>query len=495
MLTARYYQDDSIESLRLGFRKGHKRQILSAPTGSGKSVIMKLMIQKSLEKGTKVLFLCERRVLVEQFSRHLDAIDIDHGVYMSGHWRYKPSALVQVASIQTIERMEQWPDCEIVFVDEIHACLRKSLLNFMEKFPHVKVVGSTATPFHPVIPQYFTSLTSVVTMKKLVEDGNLVPFKVFISKEIDTEGLKASSTGEWKEADLDSRALMVVGDIVDDYIKISNEIFGEYRKTICFSSGVAHGTELTNKFNESGINAIQISYKDSDEFKKDVLDEFAKEDTDIKVVISSTILERGFDQTDVEHVILARPLRKAFSSFVQMVGRGARIHEGKSFCVIQDNSGNWMRFKKDWDDFYSNGVQELNSGLDTKPRKEPTKGEKEAAKCPKCSHLWPAGSDTCSHCGFVREKRSGILSVPGQLIEVGDTLKAVADERRSFYHQLLSYADEKGYKEGWAYNAYISKFKVKPMWTKEREPVSPAVAGWIRHKQIAYAYAMKKVRR
>ncbi|MEG7982409.1 helicase-related protein, partial [Listeria monocytogenes] len=87
---------------------------------------------------------------------------------------------------------------------------------------------------------------------------------------------------------------------------------------ICFSSGVAHGEELVRRFAEVGLNFVQISYRDSDEYKTEVLQEFAKPDTCIHGVISSDILSRGFDQTDVEHVILARPLRKSFSMHVQM---------------------------------------------------------------------------------------------------------------------------------------------------------------------------------
>ncbi len=71
------------------------------------------------------------------------------------------------------------------------------------------------------------------------------------------------------------------------------------------------------------------------------------------------VLSRGFDQTDVEHVILARPLKKSFSEHVQMAGRGARIHDGKQLCVIQDNSGNWLRFQDDWDELFHRGVATL----------------------------------------------------------------------------------------------------------------------------------------
>ena len=488
----RPYQKESIDSLRAGFAAGHKRQILAASTGSGKSVVMMSMIQSAINKGSRVLFVCERRILVDQFSKHLDSMSIDHGIYMRGSWRYRPHCDVQLASIQTLEKMEAWPVVDIIFVDEIHACMRKSLMTFMEKHQTIKICAATATPFHPEIPKYFTAVTSVITMNQLVQDKNLVPFKVFMSQEIDTSGLKVVA-GEWKKDDLEIRGQQIVGDIVSDYVKLSSMVFGGFRKTICFSCGVAHGTDLNKRFNESGINAVQISYKDSDEFKQDVLREFAKQDTEIKVLISSTILERGFDQTDVEHVILARPLKKSFSSHVQMVGRGARSHHDKEFCVIQDHSGNWLRFQDDWRELFYNGVKDLQSCVaDKKPKKEPTKEEKEAAKCPKCSHLWPAKSDICACCGFVRERRNDVVVNPGTLIELGNAARETADFQRSFYHQLLSIGHHKGYKEGWAYHKFKEKFGSYPKFEVSHEKPTKSVLNWVKSRQIAYAKAIRR---
>ncbi len=490
----RPYQVASIEGLRQGFRDHHTRQVLAAPTGAGKSVIMLEMIQRAMEKGSRILFICERRILVEQFSRHLDAQGIDHGIMMSKHWRFKPQELVQIATAQTLEKMESWPAFDICFVDEIHACMRKSIKQMMTNFPKLKVIGATATPFHPELGKYFSSVTSVISMSELVEKAYLVPFRVFVAHEIDTTGVKIVA-GEWKKDELEARGQQIVGDVVSDYIRISNEVFSRHSKAICFSCGVAHGADLARKFAEAGVNAVQISSNDEDEYRAEVLADFAKPDTSINVLISVSILSRGFDQTDVEHVILARPLKKSFSEHVQMVGRGARTHPEKKFCVIQDNSGNWLRFKDSWDEFYSNGVNSLNEGADEKPRKEPSEKDKAAAKCPRCGHLWSGGSDVCSHCGAIRARRNEVLAVAGEMSEltlVPKKEKYSADYKESFYAQLLGYAQEKGHAPGSAYHRYVEKFGVGPSMAKPApEAPGPEVCNWIRSRQIAYAKRRK----
>jgi DNA repair protein RadD len=351
--------------------------------------------------------------------------------------------------------------------------MRKSLLEMMKALPNLKVIGLTATPFHAELPNYFSSVTNVITMGELVDQGFLVPFRVFASTEIDTKGVKVTA-GEWQKDQLEERGLQIVGDVVADYIKIYTQVWGEPRKTICFSSGVAHGAELVKKFAEHGLNFVQISYLDDEDYKSDVLKEFAKPDTNILGVISTDILTRGFDQPDVEHVIIAKPLRKSFSQHVQMVGRGARTYDGKSFCVIQDNSGNWLRFRDSFTELYHDGVKSLDSDADKKTRKEPTDKEKKQSCCQKCKTIWPtAKTDLCPTCGFMRERRSNIEAIAGQMGELEGFDKAkekkekfTIEYKTDFYAQLRQYAKERNYQDGWAAHKYREKFLVWPSMAK-----------------------------
>jgi superfamily II DNA or RNA helicase len=354
--------------------------------------------------------------------------------------------------------MQEWPLVDLIIVDEIHAVMRKSLKRFMDNNPARKVLGLTATPYQPDLPNYFSNVVNVITMKELVEKKFLVPFRVFIAKEIDTTGVKITG-GEWQKDELEQRGLQVVGDVVSDYIKISQSVFGKYEKTICFSSGVAHGVALSRQFAENGLNFIPISYLDDEDFKKDVLEEFAKPDTDINGIISSEILTRGFDQTDVKHVIVAKPLRKSFSMHVQIVGRGARPHQGKDFCVIQDNSGNWLRFLEDWEQLYEDGTKDLGQNKDEKPRKEPDEKEKKESKCPACGALWPRGSDTCAHCGHVRERKSAVVSVPGEMQELGSMSR---DDKQAWWSMAQYKVQTGSWSDKRALANYREKFGVWP---------------------------------
>lgn len=490
----RPYQNNSIEALRNGFRENHIRQILCAATGAGKSVIALSMIESAQLKNSRVLFICERRILVEQFSAHLDTLKLEHGVLMASHWRFRPQYPIQVASAQTLEKMESLPKFDIIFIDEAHAAMRKSVIDMFARFPTTRVIGLTATPFSPKLSPHFTNVVNVITMRELVDDGHLVPFRVFAAKEIDTDGLKTAFDGEFEREGMETRARQITGDVVSDYIRLSTEIYGELRKGIVFTSGIAHGTDLAQKFNEAGVNAVQISSNDDDEYKAEVLKDFKRADSEIKLVLSSEILERGFDQSDIDFVILAKAIKKSFSKYVQMIGRGARPHPGKGFCVIQDHGSNWLRHLSNWESLYSEGVHELSSDPDKKDKKEPTPKEREAAKCHKCGAIWPGNSDTCAHCGATRIRQNNVTVVPGEMKELTSAKadKYSSEYKEKFYQGMIGLFRSQGKNEGRAFFLYKEKFGIEPTWKKQAVEPSIEVANYVRSRNIAYAKSMKR---
>lgn len=483
MLTLRPYQERSINALREGYRVGHKAQMFYMPTGAGKTESAISLLIATANAAHRAAMILDRRILVDQTSQRLDKYNINHGVLMAGHWRYRTHEPIQICSAQTLEKCESFPSLDLLIIDEAHA-VRKSVTDFV-KNAGIKTIGLSASPFTKGLGKIYSNVVSEVTTNDLVTDGSLVSLKVFIAKEIDMTGANKVA-GEWAQNEATERGIKITGDIVAEWVNKTHQIFGKAEKTIVFCAGVAHGADLSKKFAEAGYNFISISYKDDDEFKQEAIKEFSKPDSSIHGLIATDILTKGFDVPDVKIGISARPFSKSLSSHVQQMGRVMRPSYGKEYAIWLDHSGNYLRFKTDWEDLYFNGVESLDDTKE-KPKKEPSKDEKEAAKCPKCSHLWPAKSDVCACCGFVRQRKNDVIVQPGELILVGDSLKKDADERRSFFHQLLQYCDDRGWKEGWAYHQYRKKYGSDPKWSWDREPITPATARWIRSRMIAYS--------
>ena len=328
-LQLRDYQISAIDMLREGFRAGHRSQILYLATGGGKTECAIALLDAARKKGTRAAMLLDRIVLCDQTSKRLDKYSIDHGVLQSGHWRYRPSEYIQVCSAQTIEKRGSFPGLELLIIDEVHQ-QRKQTIEFIKNNPGLKVIGLTATPFTKGLGSVYSNVVSPITTKSLVENNSLVPLRVFIAKEIDMEGAKKVA-GEWSQAESTSRGMKITGDIVAEWIKKTHEVFGKPEKTIVFCSGVDHGKDLQEKFAEQGYNFISISYKDDDQFKKDVIDDFNKPDTDIHGLIATDILTKGFDAPSVKIGVSARPFSKSLSSHIQQMGRIMRTYPGKEF--------------------------------------------------------------------------------------------------------------------------------------------------------------------
>jgi DNA repair protein RadD len=368
-LNLRSYQEQTLAALREGFAKGKKAQVLYAPTGAGKTEMAIALMAATKTKGNKAAMLLDRVVLCDQTSKRLEKYDIEHGVMQAGHWRYRPYENIQVCSAQTLERRGSFPGLNLLIVDECHQT-REQTVEFIKANPDVRVIGLTATPFTKGLGKIYDNVVSTVTTKQLVQDKVLVPLRVFIAKEINMEGAKKIG-GEWSTEETTKRGMVITGDVVAEWINKTNEIFGAPRKTIVFASGVEHGVDLARKFQEQGHNFICISYKDDDEWKKQVIEDFSKPDTQITGLIATDILTKGFDVSDVMIGVSARPFSKSLSSHIQQMGRVMRGHDGKDFAVWLDHSGNYLRFRDDWDQVFEEGVEVLDDGKE-KAKKEPT---------------------------------------------------------------------------------------------------------------------------
>jgi superfamily II DNA or RNA helicase len=330
-----------------------------------------------------------------------------------------------------------------------------------------------------------------VTTKQLVDQNVLVPLKVFISKEIDMTGAKKVA-GEWSQIEATTRGMKITGDIVSEWVKKTHELFGKPVKTIVFCSGVNHGADLARKFAEQGYNFISVSYRDDESFKRDVIEDFAKPDTEIHGLIATDILTKGFDVPDVMIGISARPFSKSLSSHIQQMGRIMRGCEGKEFAVWLDHSGNYLRFRADWDDVFENGVHKLDDGKE-KAKPEPTQKEKEAAKCPVCESLWPSNSDACSNCGHVRERKNKVIELPGELTELKGTMTKA--DKQEWWSMLQWYVQVQGWSHGRAAHTYKDKFGVWPRGLHDKSmPPTQEVIKFIDKGIRAYIRQMKRSR-
>lgn len=487
------YQVPAVEAVRAALREGARSVLINAPTGSGKTVMASALMELTMLKGRRANFLVDRLSLIQQTSDTFDRYNLDHGVIQSQHPRYRPSLPIQVCSVQTLAR-RGWPDAHVDLIDEAHVLHEVVKQRIASK--QSIVIGLTATPFTRGLGMHFERVVNVTTTRWLIEKGWLAPYRIFSCAEPNMEGVRVKSSGEWDDTEASKRALEVVGDVVEEYLK-----HGDGRKFICSAVDTAHVEELAAKFQAAGINVATYTYKDREEDRADTVLEFRKPNSLIRGLITVTAASRGFDVPDVSCVIMARPLRKSLAEHIQLFGRGLRIAEGKTDCLVLDHSGNCARFYAQCEDFFDNGIDTLDDGK-PKPKEKPKeKPELEPVKCPSCRAVHRP-MPVCPVCGHQYPRKAAVQHVPGTLKELlADGAKYRSELTRELWPQVVGYVVGRGKEGEAARRQALAIYKTMTgAWpkadferTKPQEPTRE-VLGRIRAQNIARAKAMEKQR-
>lgn len=428
----RDFQHTAHESLRQGFKAGHKNQLIMAPTGGGKTYLGLRIISEALKRGKRAVFLCDRTTLINQTSATADAYGLkDHAIVQAQHPRRDITMPFQIASAQTLAKRGYWPNADIIVIDECHTQM-KVWTEYIQNTP-AAVIGLSATPFSKGLGKLFTNLINAATMRELTQSGVLVPMRVMSCTRPNMTGAKTSG-GEWTDKAAEERGMEIIGDVVTEWLR-----HAQNRKTIVFGSTIYHCQELTRQFLGEGVMAAVFTSETSAKEREVLLNEYRKPDSMLRVLISVEALAKGFDVPDVECVVDCRPLRKSLSTAVQMWGRGLRSSPGKTDCLLMDHSGNIIRFAPDFTEVFFDGLGSLDTGdkLDADVRDEDDYVPK---GCPSCGYK--PFHKRCMSCGFEKQPPPLIATDAGSMqdIEIFVGKRKLADNYVHLWQQAVTYA-------------------------------------------------------
>ena len=490
-------QKNVIEKLRAALRHGHKRVIMQAPTGFGKTLVASALVDSALSKQKRIIFTIPVVDLIPQTLDMFGSFGIHEvGVIQAQHEMTNWNMPVQIASVATLQN-RTIPDADLVIMDEIHkwwGFYAKWMLNpAWEKVPFI---GLSATPWTKGLGAYFQELIIATTTQELIDNGRLSPFRVFSPSHPDLHDVRIVA-GDYHEGDLAEvmGRRVLVADIVQTWLSKAKGL-----PTLCFAVNRDHARSLQEQFEAAGV---KTAYQDANT----KMDERAAikrgfHDGSIEVVVNIGTLTTGIDW-DVRCISLCRPT-KSEMLFVQIIGRGLRTAEGKSECLILDHSDNHLRlgFVTDID---ANNV-ELDDGR-PKPKKDAAEQQIKLPKeCPSCGYLKPPRMAKCLNCGFIAEKHARDEAIEVKAGELRELKKAnkrqyTIEEKAVFLSELKAHGQNQGYKDGWAVNKYREKFGVEPsshnLSLGRIEPASvitEETKRWITSQNIRWAHSRKNNR-
>ena len=482
----RPHQSQAIEMLRQSLGSGKRRPVLQAPTGFGKTLVAAAMIEGALAKQKRVIITVPALSLVDQTVEALwdDGVR-DVGVIQGTHAMTDWSRPVQVASVQTLQR-RPIPQADVVLIDECHRWFDFYARWMMDPaWQGRPFIGLSATPWTRGLGRYFDDLVIAATTQDLIAGEYLSPFRVFAPSHPDLAGVRTVA-GDYHEGDLSSvmNDNPLVADVVDTWLRRAQN-----RSTFCFAVDRAHAKHLQQKFAEAGVSTGYIDANTPIKERGETKRKF--HNGDIRVVCNVGCLTMGIDW-DVRCIVLARPTKSEIL-FVQIIGRGLRLAEGKEDCLILDHSDTHLRLG-----FVTDIHHEVLD--DGRARAKPKASDRIRLpkECPQCAFLKPPRMSECPACGFKTQAISNIEVSDGELIEVTRRTKcgdvASKDEKATFYAQLRGYAQTRGYSSGWAAHKFREKFDDWPNGFKDvpaMEP-TPKVLSWIKSRQIAWAKSKQR---
>lgn len=459
------HQQRGIDLVRQSIASGHRAPICCMATGGGKSRLAGEIIQLSLAKGKRSLFIVHRRNLVRQFVdtliRHFG---IKAGFIMSGEV-YRADMEVYVGTVQTIGRrlelgqiMCDELNLDMIIVDECHTGISPQYIKIYDRFPEAIKIGLTATPCRSDgrgLGEIFDDIVDVADTAYLTGKGILAPVRYFVPDADGIDQIKTIRAGKYdiKEQEAVFNKPKVVGDTVAEWLRNA-----ENRPTILFAVNVAHSMHLQRSFEKHDVTALHLDARSSDDERDEVLKKI--ESGEAKIVCNVGLYVEGLDVPMVGCVQIARKVA-SLGAYRQIVGRGLRVTEEFPDCIVIDQGGCVER--------HGPVTDEIEWSLDGKDKawkkKKPKEKEKGMVKCRACNELFQGGSK-CPRCNTELVKFGRPVEVADG--ELSEYKPAKVNKNTDWATKRLTmgainyYSRKKGYKAGWAKHMYRSIFGVWP---------------------------------
>ena len=315
--------------------------LMGGATGYGKSALLYHNVKKEIGAGGRVLVIAPRRKLVKQLTETL--LDFYPSVIMGADTEYYKDANVFVASTATMHNKlkvhggKYFGNITMVIIDEVHINFGSTSMSLVHKlyWDKSKWLGLSATPIDDAgyrLEGWDLTIYNYQT-SDLINMGWLTPVRVLVEdKPQGLDDLKMTG-GDYNEGDL--------ADFMMDGARVSNiySIYKKYargRKVMVFAVTINHADMIYKEFVKKGVPVGVVHSNNPESEEEQILYDFSS--GDIEVLINVGKLTTGFDETSVDCLILARPT-KSLRLFIQIIGRGLRLHKGKDECLILDVAG------------------------------------------------------------------------------------------------------------------------------------------------------------
>ena len=358
MYALRPYQKEAVQATVRYFQRHREPGVLVLPTGAGKSLVIAELAR--IAKG-RVLVLAHVKELVEQNHEKYQSYGLEAGIYSAGLERKDKDKKVIFGSIQSVARAaaDFFTCFSLLVIDECHRVsieedtqYARVIRTLREANSALCILGLTATPYRlgfGWLYQYhhrgtlrteerrsFRKCIYELSLQYMISQGYLSP-PVKIDSPVasyDFSSLLTRSPGSRfsmnEVEDLLKDQARVTPGIVSNIVDIAKDRKG----VMIFTSSVRHAEEVLGYLPKES-SALVVAETEPCERER-IINLF--KERKLKYLVNVSILTTGFDAPHVDLIAILRPT-ESVSLYQQIVGRGLRLCEGKTDCLILDYTG------------------------------------------------------------------------------------------------------------------------------------------------------------
>ncbi|HXJ97812.1 MAG TPA: DEAD/DEAH box helicase family protein, partial [Gelidibacter sp.] len=369
-----HYQSEILEKLKIE-RTVHSsyRNLVVAATGTGKTMISAFDFKAYLKENpqAKFLFIAHRIEILRQSLHTFRNVLKDQNfgeLYGDGYLPTQKNAVF--ATIQTLSnQIESFSNPEYydyIILDEVHhasASTYQKVINYY----HAKILlGLTATPERMdgknILTDFNHRIAAEIRLPDALNNKLLCPFQYFgISDSVDYSRIK------WNNGRYDTEELtnvLTANDIrVRDIIKNLQSYTKDFKevRAIGFCASIKHAKFMKQKFENVGLAAECLTSENSID-RVDIIHRFKAKEINYLFVVD--IFNEGVDIPEIDTVLFLRPT-ESLTIFLQQLGRGLRLYEGKDALTVLDFVG---QARKEFD--YENKFRALIGKTNTTVQNE-----------------------------------------------------------------------------------------------------------------------------
>jgi superfamily II DNA or RNA helicase len=349
------YQEEILNKLQAERElRGHWRNLVVAATGTGKTVISAFdysrYTKKNPDRPGRLLFIAHREEILRQSLQTFRSVlnDANFGDLWVGNARPRSFdhlfMSIQTFNSQDFTEKTKSDFYDFIIVDEFHHAAAPTYQKLLAYYKPKILLGLTATPERmdgkDIFAYFDNRIAASIRLPQAINQKLLSPFQYFgISDDVDLSQVKWSRGGYdvndlnhlyTQTAAAKRRADYVVSN-VEEYVTSMSEVKG-----LGFCVSVAHAQFMADVFNQHGIESIALSAKSNDEERKNAKNLLIS--GKIKFIFVVDLYNEGVDIPQINTILFLRPT-DSLTVFLQQLGRGLRLSEGKECLTVLDFIG------------------------------------------------------------------------------------------------------------------------------------------------------------